>query len=174
MRLRSRSVLAWLWVGMLVIPLATFVSSASGAQHRRLNLFDDKIQRLTYQLRVLENEVNAAAARGAPQVAGGAWAARYCANQLRDVRAALAQLQTDVTAFQGRNRTANLAVGLRVADGLQAALTSVGRAIDGFALARDAVAAKTALPGISMALNGFIGKTADVPDCCLLTCCAIR
>ncbi len=170
MRLRTGRLLAWLWVGMLVIPLVTLARSASGGPGSRLSLFDDKIQRLTYQLRGLEAQVNAAVTSGTPQVqARAAWA-----SNLRDVRAALAQLQTEVMGFQGRNRTANLAIRIKVADGLQAALSNVGRAIDGFALARDAASAKAALPGISAALNGLIGRTADVPDCCLLTCCAIR
>ena len=169
MRLRSRSLLAWLWVGMLVIPLATLVSSASGAQHRRLTIFDIHIESLSAQLRALEAKVNALVTSGTPQVqARAAWA-----SNLRDVRAAFAQLQTEVTKFQTRNRAANLAVGVQVADGLQTAVGALGRAIDGFS-PTDAAGAKTALAAISAAYNGVLSKLADVPDCCLLTCCAIR
>jgi len=174
MRPRIGTMFAWLWLGMLVIPLGTLVSSAGGAAPSRLNLFDNTIQRLTSQIRALEAQVNAAPTSGAPQVPGLAWPPRSCPTHSRAVRATPGQLQTEVTAFLSRNRTANLTVGVKVADGLQAALTSVGRTIDGFAQARDSAAAKAALPGLSVALNGFIGKTADVPDCCLLTCCAIR
>jgi hypothetical protein len=171
MRLRSRNLLPWLWLGV-VVSLGMLASPASAASHRdrRLTIFDIHIESLRYQLRALETRVNAAATSGTPQVqARAAWA-----SNLRDVRAAFAQLQTEVTKFQTRNRTANLAIGLKVTEGLQAALSRLGQAIEGFALAADAAKAKTALAGISTGLNGFINSTADVPDCCLLTCCAIR
>lgn len=170
MRPRIGRMFAWLWVGMFVIALATLVSSASGAQHRRLTIFDIHIESLSYQLRALEAKVNASVTSGARQDIGKeAWA-----KNLRDVRAAFAQLQTEVTNFETRNRTANLAVGIKVAAGLQAGMSALRRAIDGFAQASDLASARTALAGISAAYNGLLSKTADVPDCCLLTCCAIR
>jgi hypothetical protein len=94
--------------------------------------------------------------------------------QLASLRGTLAGLQQDVAKLQEVNRSANMNVGIQVADALHARAQDVERALQGLAQARDATAARGAVSQISVSL-GNLAKTAnDPPGCCqALTCCAV-
>ena len=143
---------------------AALTTSPMGGQApaNSFGIMDSHIRAMKQQVWTLEAVLNQPGKSGVVQAT------------LRDLQTAVAQLKWEITNFQTRNRNANLAQGIKVSNDLQFRVMGLERAIGRFAQAADTASARVGLSEISTALSGVIKTRMDVPDCCLLTCCAIR
>jgi hypothetical protein len=94
------------------------------------------------------------------------WNSSLQANNVNNLRTAVAGLQQDVTAFQANNRAANFQDAVSVSNNLQQQLNHISGSLNNLGNARDANGAVGALTQISASLDSIIRTIDTLPPCC--------
>lgn len=130
----------------------------------------NRLRDLDHKAKQLKRQVGSLQA----SVARSGWNSARHASGMRSIHTAIAELGSDIKAFQQSNDSAQFQTGKRQGDEWQRQLTQIGRAAKTLGAARDANTAISALTQISASLDNVIRSLETLPLCCTeRTCCYV-